>query len=70
MAEHIELTINGTTKNFAKSLTIASLLDELCLNPKQVAVEVNLELVPREFHGSHQLNAGDSVEVLTLVGGG
>jgi len=70
MSDNIELTINGKQKQFSSGVTIASLLDELCLNAKQVAVEVNLELVPRESHAAHTLAEGDSIEVHTLVGGG
>ena len=70
MSDNIELTINGKQRQSAKGVTIAGLLDELRLNSKQVAVEINLELVPRESHASHQLGAGDSIEVHTLVGGG
>ena len=50
--------------------TIADLLAEMGLKPQQVAVEVNLDLVPRESHADHQLADGDAVEVVTLVGGG
>jgi sulfur carrier protein len=45
-------------------------LAELELDSRQVAVEVNLELVPRSRHGQHRLEPGDEVEVVTLVGGG
>ncbi len=35
-----------------------------------VAVEVNLEIVPHEQHATHEVQAGDTIEVVTLVGGG
>ncbi|HEX5500519.1 MAG TPA: sulfur carrier protein ThiS, partial [Thermomicrobiales bacterium] len=54
----------------ALGTTVAALLGELGLEPKQVAVEVNLELVPRGRHAEHALAAGDRLEVVTLVGGG
>jgi sulfur carrier protein len=38
--------------------------------PKHVAVEVNLELVPRARHAEHRLREKDRLEVVTLVGGG
>jgi len=37
---------------------------------KPVAVEVNLELVPRQRHAEHRLAEGDRLEIVTLVGGG
>jgi thiamine biosynthesis protein ThiS len=51
-------------------MTVAALLAELGLSPRQVAVEVNQELVPRARHDLHQLAQGDQLEVVTLVGGG
>lgn len=70
MSTPIELTINGDARQFPHGTTIDSLLQQLDLQPKLVAVEVNREVVPREVHARHQLAHGDQVEVLTLVGGG
>lgn len=70
MPDQIELTINGKPDQISTGRTIADLLAKLELNPQQVAVEVNRELVPRESHAEHQLSAGDEVEVVSLVGGG
>ncbi len=66
----MEITINGKTEMVTGELTIAQLVEQLELQPKQVAVEVNLQLVPRQNHAAHRLNAGDQVEIVTLVGGG
>lgn len=61
---------NGETREIVPGTTIADLLVELKLNPRQVAVEVNLDVVPRAQHASHVLRDGDRVELVTLVGGG
>jgi sulfur carrier protein len=45
-------------------------LGQLRLGGKPVAVEVNLELVPRQNHAQHLLAEGDRLEIVTLVGGG
>ena len=66
----MQLTINGQGRQIAESTTIADLLDELKLGGKPVAVEVNLELVPRQRHAEHRLSEGDHLEIVTLVGGG
>ncbi len=50
--------------------SIAALLAELELDSRQVAVEVNLELIPRGLHAERRLEPGDEIEVVTLVGGG
>jgi sulfur carrier protein len=66
----IEITVNGEPRRAPPGMTIAALLAELGVEPRQVAVEVNLELVPRGRHAEHALAAGDRLEVVTLVGGG
>jgi sulfur carrier protein len=66
----VEILVNGEPRQIADGTTVADLLAELGVEPRQVAVEVNLELVPRGRHAEHPLAAGDSLEVVTLVGGG
>jgi sulfur carrier protein len=66
----VEIRVNGKTEEVAEGVTLLTLLEELQVNRQQVAVEVNAELVPRERHSECRLNAGDRVEVVTLVGGG
>lgn len=66
----IEFTVNGEPRQAPAGATIAWLLAELGVEPRQVAVEVNLELVPRGRHAEHALAPGDRLEVVTLVGGG
>ena len=64
------VSINGTDKDVPDGASIAELLDQLSLNAQHVAVEVNLELVPRERHAEYRLSVGDRLEIVTLVGGG
>jgi sulfur carrier protein len=66
----MKLTVNGQERELAEGTTIADLLAELKLDPRMLAVERNLNLVPRGQHAETQLAAGDHVEVVTLVGGG
>ena len=66
----MKITVNGEPKHLADHSTVVTLLEELDLAGKFVAVEVNLELVPKARHGDHVLAEGDRVEVVTLVGGG
>ncbi len=63
------LTVNGNPRT-GDGATVAELLAALNLAEKLVAVEVNLEVVPRARHGEHRLAEGDRVEIVTLVGGG
>ncbi len=66
----MQIFFNGQAHEVSDSVTIARLLQEFDLQPRYVAVEVNLELVPRERHQDFVLKAGDRLEVVTLVGGG
>jgi sulfur carrier protein len=64
------ITLNGETHDVPPGTTVAELLATLEVPPKHVAVEVNLELVPRGRHAEHALRENDRLEIVTLVGGG
>ncbi|MGD0518143.1 MAG: sulfur carrier protein ThiS [Thermoguttaceae bacterium] len=66
----MEIIVNGRAREAAEGVTVAGLLEELQLSDKPVAVEVNLQLVPKRRHAEHRLSAGDQLEIVTLVGGG
>lgn len=66
----MQVTVNGQSRQLADGATVAELLAQLRLADKPVAVEVNLELVPKQRHAQHLLAEGDRLEVVTLVGGG
>lgn len=66
----MQITFNGEAREIAPQTSVATLLSQLEMIPRYVAVEVNLQLVPRSKHAEHILNDGDQLEVVTLVGGG
>ncbi len=66
----MQITVNDEVRDVAAGSTIADLLEELGMRPKFVAVERNLELVPRARHAECELAENDRLEVVTLVGGG
>ncbi len=74
----MNLTVNGQPETLAPSpgsdgdtaLTVADLLAHHGLTGQPVAVEVNQQLVPKRDHATTQLQDGDTVEMVTLVGGG
>jgi sulfur carrier protein len=68
--ETIEIFVNGSPRNVAAGTTIALLIEAMNLPWRFVAVEKNLELVPRARHAESVLAAGDRLEIVTLVGGG
>ena len=65
-----EISINGEPLQIEPGTTIAELLRSLQKEPRYLAVERNFELVPRTQHADCRLNAGDCIEIVTLVGGG
>ena len=64
---HIQL--NGEPRQVAAA-TILALVEELSLDPRKVAVERNLEIVPKSLHGSTPVVEGDRIELVQFVGGG
>ncbi len=66
----MEVSVNGKPRTVEPGTTVATLLAALELDPRQLAVERNLELVPRGQHAATKLVPGDRLEVVTLVGGG
>jgi len=66
----VKVTVNGNDKTLAEPTTVGQLLEQLQVPAKQVAVEINLELVPRTQHATHPLCEGDRVEIVGFVGGG
>lgn len=66
----MEILVNGEARDVPEGTTIAALLELLDVRTKGVAVERNLEVVPRSEHTAVTLHHGDRLEVVTLVGGG
>ena len=66
----IEIVVNGAALQVVAGSTLEALIGQLKLSPQQVAIEVNRQLVPRGNHPGCRLNAGDTLEIVTLAGGG
>ena len=66
----ISVVVNGESRTVAAGATALALLQELGLEGRPVAVEVNELVVPRPRLAGCVLQAGDRLEIVTLVGGG
>jgi len=66
----MQVQVNGESRELRDDLTIAGLVDELGFTGRRIAVEVNLEIVPRSSHQSQCLKEGDRVEIVQAIGGG
>ena len=65
----MRIQVNGELREVAAA-TVLALVEELGLDVRKVAVERNLEIVPRSLHGETALADGDRIEIVQLVGGG
>ena len=66
----VSIVVNGDPRGVPAGTTVEALLRELGLAGRPVAVERNLEIVPRSAHAGTVLVEGDRVELVTMVGGG
>jgi sulfur carrier protein len=66
----MKLQINGEQRDFPGGLTVATLVEHLGMKADRVAVELNLEIVPRAQWQAIPLNDGDKLEIVHFVGGG
>lgn len=66
----IQIQFNGKAMDVPAGSTITDLLEVAQMRSQLVAVEQNLEIVPREMHAQTTVDAGDVIEAVTLVGGG
>ncbi len=66
----MRLTINGEERVFEAVGSLAALVAALGLEPRKVAVERNLEIVPRSLYAETALADGDRIEIVHFIGGG
>jgi len=66
----IRITVNGEPRDVAAPATVADLLAQVGLDMRKVAVERNLEIVPRSTYAATALAAGDELEIVHFIGGG
>ena len=70
VAATVEVTINGAGQILPRGITVADLIVRLGLGDRRVAVERNRDVVPKSDHASCVILAGDTLELVTFVGGG
>ncbi|HMO43028.1 MAG TPA: sulfur carrier protein ThiS [Phenylobacterium sp.] len=66
----MNLTINGEARSVPPVSDLAALVEALGLDPRKVAVEQNLEIVPRSAYGRTPVAEGDRIEIVHFIGGG
>lgn len=70
MSAEIQITVNGESRVVPEGLGVPALLSHLGLPGERVAIERNLEILPRGLWSATQVAPGDRYEIVHLVGGG
>ncbi|KZL50103.1 MULTISPECIES: sulfur carrier protein ThiS [Cyanophyceae] len=70
MSNQITLQVNGEMRSCLTQTSLPDLLQQLGFNPRLIAVEYNGEILHRQFWSQTQVQPGDRLEIVTIVGGG
>lgn len=62
--------LNGEAREVEEGLSLAALVETLSDDPRGIAIERNLEIVPKSRHAETRLQPGDRLEIVQFVGGG
>ncbi|MBI5894103.1 MAG: sulfur carrier protein ThiS [Deltaproteobacteria bacterium] len=68
--DKVKIKVNGKDKIISDNTTVEKFLEELNIKPQGIAVELNLEIVPKSRYVETILKDGDKVEIVQMVGGG
>ena len=66
----MEVILNGEKKEIAENISVKKLLAALGITTEQVAVELNLTIVPKTEYENKIIKTGDKIEIISFVGGG
>jgi sulfur carrier protein len=65
----VQIIVNGETET-VEATTVLRYLEIIAIDPRRVAVELNLDILPKEDYGQTLLSEGDRLEIVQFVGGG
>ena len=66
----MRIQLNGEPYDGLETMTVAELLERLGIEQARVAVEVNLNILPKDEYATTALKEGDHIEVVHFIGGG
>ena len=69
MSGEITIHINGEDRSVCAT-TLTELVAEMGLEQRMIAIECNLEVVPKSQYGTTELSEGDRIELVHMIGGG
>ena len=68
--KNVKITINGAEKEIPKPLQLKKLIEQFCANSNHVVAEVNGTIIKKSAWGEKVISEGDTLELVTVVGGG
>ena len=66
----MQIIVNGEQRDVLDGLTAAQLVEDMAISGKRIAMEVNLDIIPRSGYSEYSFKEGDRVEIVHAVGGG
>lgn len=69
-SQTMTIRLNGDSHEIREPLSVSALLQQLDIDARRVAVELNLTVVKKAAYDSSVINEGDEVEIVNFVGGG
>jgi len=66
----MKILLNGTTYSIEDGSSINTLIEQLELKGKRLAVEINQEIIPKSEHDQYKIQQGDVIEIIHSIGGG
>ena len=66
----MNITVNGESRSLEPGTSLGQLLENLGLEGKRIAVEVNRNIVPRSEYDDYRLSDNDTIEIVNAIGGG
>ena len=66
----MQISLNGKPYILENILTVGEFVQILALEPTQVAIEKNREIVPKSCYASEMIKDGDEIEIVAFIGGG
>ncbi len=66
----MQIIINGEEKEINSDISIDKLIEVLNIDSKKIAIECNLEIIPRSEYSTTIISDGDKLEIVHFIGGG
>ena len=66
----IDIEVNGERRQIPQDSTVDQLIHTMALTQQRLAIELNLDVIPRSQYANQRLRTGDRVEIVHAIGGG